>query len=258
MPRLVNRFRNFLLRFVAGSVLSVRLSEKWMALTFDDGPDPVTTPAVLDALARHGMRATFFLVGDRAERYPELVSRIIAEGHEVANHSWDHSSMTSLPMAEVKVQIAHTRDALSPHGQMLFRPPFGHQTLSTCLVARRLGYRVVIWSLVGRDWLDESAQEIADKIVAGAAPGAIVLLHDSLCAFAEERYRDRGPTLDAIDLVAEHLPHYRFVTMSDMLAAGAPVIRYWRRAPRVGDADYAPMSQMTLDSGSQDPAPSSE
>ena len=153
-------------------------------------------------------------------------------------------------MAEVKVQIAHTRDALSPHGQMLFRPPFGHQTLSTCLVARRLGYRVVIWSLVGRDWLDESAQAIA----AGAAPGAIVLLHDSLCTFAEERYRDRGPTVGAIDLIAEHLPQYRLVTISDLLAAGAPVIRYWRRAPRVGDVDYAPLSQTALDSGSQDPA----
>ncbi len=229
---LARRAAHRALRPVAGSILSVRLAEKRMALTFDDGPDPETTPAVLDALARHGMRATFFLVGERAARHPELVARIAAEGHEIGNHSWDHPSLPTLPGAAVRDQIARTRATLAPRGQKLLRPPYGDQSLATHLAARRLGYRVVIWSVVGRDWLDDGAEAIAGRIVAEAAPGAIVLLHDTLYSFAEPRHRDRAPTIGALALLAERLPDYAFVTVSDLLAAGRPVTRYWIRAPK--------------------------
>ncbi|WP_299131222.1 polysaccharide deacetylase family protein [uncultured Amaricoccus sp.] len=231
---LARRVAHRALRPVAGSILSARLAEKRMALTFDDGPDPETTPAVLDALARHGMRATFFLVGERAARYPELVARIAAEGHEIGNHGWDHPSLPTLPAAAVREQIARTRATLAPHGQALMRPPYGDQSLATHLAARRLGYKVVIWSVVGRDWLDEDAEAIAGRILAEAAPGAIALLHDTLYSFAEERHRDRGPTIGALALLRARLPDYSFVTVSELLAAGRPVTRYWVRAPKAG------------------------
>ena len=231
---LARRIAHRALRPVAGSIMSARLTEKRMALTFDDGPDPETTPAVLDALARHGMRATFFLVGERAARHPELVARIAAEGHEIGSHGWDHPSLPTLPAAVVRAQITRTRAALAPHGQRLLRPPYGDQSLATHIAARRLGYRVVIWNVVGRDWLDEDAEAIAGRIIAEAAPGAIVLLHDTLYSFTEARHRDRGPTIGALALLAERLPDYGFVTVSDLLAAGRPVTRYWLRAPKAG------------------------
>ena len=110
--RLVER----LLRPFCGSIVAVRTAEKLIALTFDDGPDPEWTPPVLDALARHGMRATFFVVGERAERHPELVARILAEGHETGSHSWDHPSLPELSPAAVAEQIARTRAVLRPGG----------------------------------------------------------------------------------------------------------------------------------------------
>ena len=109
-----------LLRPFCGSIVGVRTGEKAIALTFDDGPDPEWTPRVLDALGRLGMRATFFLVGERAARHPELVARIAAEGHEVGSHSWDHPSLPELAPAAVAEQIARTRAAL---GAADARPP---------------------------------------------------------------------------------------------------------------------------------------
>ena len=101
-----------------------------MALTFDDGPDPEHTPRLLEVLARHGAKATFFMVGARAARHPELVARVAAEGHEIGNHGWDHPSLPALPSAAVAGQLERTRAVLAPHGQALMRPPYGHQDLA--------------------------------------------------------------------------------------------------------------------------------
>lgn len=234
LRRLARRVLHRTLRPVAGSLVSVRTEAPCLALTFDDGPDPESTPQVLEALARHGMRATFFLVGERARRHPDLVARIAAAGHEIGNHSWDHPSLPTLPDAALAEQIDRTRAVLAPHGQKLLRPPYGDQSLRSHLAARRRGYRVVIWSIVGRDWLDSPAEEIADRIIAEAAPGGIVLLHDTLYSFAEDRHRDRRPTIGALALLAERLPGYRFVTVSELLGRGRPVTRYWTRAPKAG------------------------
>lgn len=255
---LVRRIRARALRPIAGSLLSVDMTEKCMALTFDDGPDPETTPRVLEALARHGMRATFFMVGERAARHPDLVARIAAEGHEIGNHSWDHPSLPTLPMGQITEQITRTRAALAPHGGTLLRPPYGDQSDASYFAARRLGYRVVIWSVVGRDWLDHDAETIAGNILAGAAPGAIALLHDTLYSFAEPGHRDRAPMIDALSLLAARLPEYRFVTVSDLLSKGRPVTRYWLRAPKAaflgglsvasGDRDHRPDSALNRSS----------
>lgn len=221
--RLVER----LLRPVFGSVVGVRTAEKALALTFDDGPDPQSTPQVLDALARLGMKATFFVIGARAARHPELIARIAAEGHEIGNHGWDHPSLPEIPPAEVAGQIARTRAALAPHGGTLLRPPYGHQTLGTYRAARRAGYRVVMWSCAAADWSGDDAQTLAARVLAGAGPGSIVLLHDSLYSFDDARHRDRTPTIQALERIAAGLPGYRFVTVSDLIDLGRPVRRYW-------------------------------
>lgn len=208
-----------------GSTMSARTSQRVMALTFDDGPDPATTPALLDTLARLGARATFFVVGSRAERYPDLIARIAAEGHEIGNHSWSHPSLPTLSSAEITTQIDRTRAALGPLGRTLLRPPYGDQDFRTNRIARRFGYRVVLWSISGADWMGHDAAALADRIVGQAAPGAIVLLHDSLCSFENAAYCDRSPTIEAVAKVVEALPDYAFVTVSELLAQGLPVVR---------------------------------
>jgi peptidoglycan/xylan/chitin deacetylase (PgdA/CDA1 family) len=222
-----------LLRPFFGSVVGVRTPEKLIALTFDDGPDPEWTPRVLDALGEHGMRATFFLVGERAARHPGLVARIVAEGHEAGSHSWDHPSLPELAPAAAAGQIARTKAALAAalggRDAGLFRPPYGHQTLATWRLARAEGYRVVMWSAVAGDWRDDDGAALAGRVLAGAGPGAIVLLHDSLYTAERPEFRDRGPTIDALGILAGRLPGWRFVTVSELMASGRADLRYWSR-----------------------------
>lgn len=223
-----------LTRRVCGAVVSAGTAEPVMALTFDDGPDPASTPRILEALARHGMKATFFLVGARARRHPGLVARIAAEGHAIGNHSWDHPSLPTLSMRAVADQIRRTRGVLAPHGQRLLRPPYGHQDPRTHLAARLLGYRVVAWSAAGEDWRGDDAETVAGRILARAAPGAIVLLHDTLYSFEAERFRDRDPTIAALGILAARLPGTSFVTVPELLRLGRPVTRHWRSLAEPG------------------------
>jgi peptidoglycan-N-acetylglucosamine deacetylase len=219
--RVVRRLRTRLL----GTVVGVRTNEQIAALTFDDGPDPDDTPPVLDILARHGARATFFLVGERAARYPEIVARIRAEGHAVGNHSWDHPSLPRLTGRAIVEQLRRTEAVLGR--SRLMRPPYGDQSLASYLHSRRLGHTVVTWSAVGLDWTDVPTAEIEARLVAGLGPGAILLLHDTLHSYIEERYRDRRPMRAALDGLLAARPDWGFVTLPDLLAAGRPRWRYW-------------------------------
>jgi len=226
LARLADRGRTRLL----GTVVGVRTAAPVAALTFDDGPDPESTPPLLDLLARHGARATFFLVGRRAARHPGLVARIAAEGHAIGNHSWDHPSLPRLPAAAVADQLRRTRAALGDPRPRLMRPPYGDQSLASHLAARRLGYRVIAWSVVGADWAGDDGATIAARVLAGLRPGAIVLLHDSLCSYAAEGHRDRGPVRAAVAEVLAARPGWRFVTVPELLAGGPPRRRYWTQA----------------------------
>lgn len=228
------------------STVSVRTGERAMALTFDDGPDPASTPALLDTLARLNVRATFFLIGERAERHPEIVARIRAEGHEIGNHGWSHASLPTLAADEVREELVRTAHTLAPAGQALMRPPYGDQSAETNRVACRLGYRVVLWSVSGDDWLGHDGETIAGRILERAAPGAIVLLHDSLATYEDPGFRDRAPTIEAVARVVESLPEYRFVTVSELLASGAPVVR-----GRVKRTDPAQLARLLVAPGEE-------
>jgi len=214
------------------TLFAVRTETKTMALTFDDGPDPNWTPLLLDRLKALGAKATFFLVGARALRHPDLVARILAEGHEIGNHSWSHVSLPRLSEGEVVKQLRRTRDALRGEGGALMRPPYGDESFDTNRIARAMGYRVTLWSVNGGDWLDDDSDTLSRRILDQARPGAIVLLHDSLERWEAEAYRDRMPTLDAVEKVIRALPDWRFMTVSAMLALGKPVERGWvKRTP---------------------------
>lgn len=159
-----------------------------VALTFDDGPDPQRTPAVLDLLARQGVRATFFVVGARAEAHPELVRRMAAEGHVVGNHSYTHSwrfPLRSLGRTVEELrrtgEVLHRITGLRPR---LFRPPFGVTNPTIARAVRRLGLDPVGWSIRSLDTMGQSPERVAARILRRLHPGAVILLHDR-CAGSE-------------------------------------------------------------------------
>ncbi|HET9621054.1 MAG TPA: polysaccharide deacetylase family protein [Kofleriaceae bacterium] len=172
-----------------------------VALTFDDGPDPEVTPRVLDALAARGVRATFFVLGARAARHPELIARMQREGHAVGTHTQHHSLRFHFARpAHVQREI---EDAIAVVGGILgerptlFRPPQGVRTPLLASAWRRLhGLTCVTWSVRGFDSRPTTARAIADRIVPRLGPGAIVTLHDGTGLGGGT---DREPTLRALD-----------------------------------------------------------
>ena len=208
-----------------GSLIRVATREPAIALTFDDGPDPQETPRVLDILERHGARGTFFLVGKSVERHPEIVARAAAAGHALANHSWDHSSFRQIRGSYRRAQLRWCGEALAPHGgTRLFRPPFGEQSLASRLDALRCGYRVVCWDVVAEDWRDDPAEVLVQRVMRRLRRGSIVLFHDTLYVADAERYRDRAPMQEALEILLERLAgSFRFVTVPELLRLGRPV-----------------------------------
>lgn len=233
MSRIGERVHNAIARRLSGTVVSVKTTQKLIALTFDDGPDPAATPKLLDLLARNDAKATFFMIGTQAEKHPDLVARVAAEGHEIGNHSWDHPALPLLARDEFDVQIDRTRATLAPHGQTLMRPPYGFQSVRSHWFARRQGYTPVCWSIHCEDWMDHDAGKLAGTMLEQLRPGAIILLHDNLYTYLEERYRDRRPVLDALEILMRSAPDYRFVTVSELMRAGKPMTRYWISEPEM-------------------------
>jgi peptidoglycan/xylan/chitin deacetylase (PgdA/CDA1 family) len=207
-----------------GTIVRVATREPAVALTFDDGPSPDDTPVVLDLLAEHGARATFFMVGERARAHPELVARVLAGGHAIANHGWDHSSFLHLDGAERRAQIAACQAALGPAAVPLFRPPYGEQNVASLHATRSTGHQVVTWDVVAEDWRDHPAQWLLGRVLRRLRRGSIVLFHDTLYATDEERFRDRTPLHAALrDLLRRLRPGWRCVTVPELLRMGRAV-----------------------------------
>jgi peptidoglycan-N-acetylglucosamine deacetylase len=166
----------------AGCVWRGPRTARRLALTFDDGPDPEWTPRVLDVLAAAEVRATFFLVGERAERAPALVRRMVAEGHEVGNHSWSHRSLwlcgpraTARQIRDAHACLAELAGAAPRH----FRPPWGMVNAAMFAVLRGIGERCVFWSIQPEGLRPAPAERQVDSVLRRAVPGAIVDLHDA-------------------------------------------------------------------------------
>ena len=207
-----------------GSIVRVATAEPAIALTFDDGPHPEDTPAVLDLLESHGARGTFFLVGASARHHREVVERVLAGGHAVGNHTLDHRSLRRVRGAERRAQIAGAAAAIGPRAAPLLRPPFGELSLGARLDAARCGHQVVVWDVVAEDWRDDPAEVLLARMLRRLRRGSIVLLHDTLHAATEERFRDRRPMREALAALLERLAGgYRFVTVPELLRLGRPL-----------------------------------
>lgn len=163
--------------------LSGQAPGRHIALTFDDGPDPVSTPLFLDELARLGVRATFFALGSRLAARPELGRRIVVEGHELAVHGWAHVPHLLRAPWSVHGDVARTVDRVVAETDVwprFWRPPNGVLTGAGLLAARRSGLRPVLWTADGQDWrADATGASVLARIESQLRPGGTVLLHDS-------------------------------------------------------------------------------
>jgi peptidoglycan/xylan/chitin deacetylase (PgdA/CDA1 family) len=153
------------------------------ALTFDDGPHRQGTPAVLEVLAREGVSATFFLVGEQVRREPALVREIIAAGHGIGLHCDRHRNLLRLAPRQVHVDIARAQEAIedtSGRAIALYRPPYGVLNASALRIARKRGWRTLLWTHFGKDWRASATPEsIATRVTEGAGEGSVLLLHDA-------------------------------------------------------------------------------
>jgi len=154
-----------------------------VALTFDDGPHPQGTPAVLEVLARAGAKATFFLVGEQVERFPAIAAEIAAAGHEIALHGHRHRVQLRRSPQALAADLDRAEaviGATTGRTPLLYRPPYGIFSLPGLAVVRRRGLAPLLWTRWGKDWLaDASAASISALACSGLAPGDVVVLHDA-------------------------------------------------------------------------------
>ena len=186
--------------------IEMRRGDDGVALTFDDGPHPQGTPAVLEVLRERGATAIFFLVGEQVERYPALVAEIVAAGHGVELHCFCHRNNLRLGPASFLEDAERARLSIEEAGGRAvtcYRPPYGIFSAATLRAVRRRGWRPVLWSRWGRDWdRGATAESIARRASAGIGAGDIVLLHDA------DYYSARGSwvrTAAALPLILDEI-----------------------------------------------------
>jgi peptidoglycan/xylan/chitin deacetylase (PgdA/CDA1 family) len=189
-----------------------------IALTFDDGPSPESTPRTLDLLDRLGMGATFFVLGDQAAAYPELIAEMRAGGHTVASHGYRHAHHFWKSPSWIAADLAASVAELARTGERprWYRPTYGQLTARTILESRRNGMEVVLWSAWGREWAENAPEPVAARIRGSLRAGSIVLLHDNDVS-CPPGTADR--THAALELVARDLDArgLRAVSLDDLL-----------------------------------------
>jgi peptidoglycan-N-acetylglucosamine deacetylase len=181
---------------------------KRLALTFDDGPNDPATLELLDVLARHQAKATFFLIGKHVRKRPDIVQRIVAAGHEIGNHTYWHPNLVFCSDAKLLLEIKECAMALEDAGvpdagKKLFRPPFGGRKPATLRIARQLGYEPVMWSVTCFDWKATTADRVEAHARRRIRGGDVILLHDG---GHREIGADRRHTVAATDRI---LSRYR-------------------------------------------------
>ena len=192
---------------------------KVIALTFDDGPGPYTAQ-LLDILDQHGAKATFFLIGSKVSAQADVLRRMHARGHQLGNHSWSHPELPKLPVGQIAGEIDRTNDAIKQATGVtptVMRPPYGAVNSAVLEQLRLRGMSSILWSVDTRDWADRNSDIVCSRAVAGAHPGAIILMHDI-----------HQTSVEAVPCILSALKQqgYSFVTVQTMLGTMTPGVGY--------------------------------
>ncbi|MEY2562052.1 MAG: peptidoglycan-N-acetylglucosamine deacetylase [Verrucomicrobiota bacterium] len=210
---------------------SVHVDGPYIALTFDDGPSATLTPKLLDLLAAHHMKATFFVVGQNAADHPEILKRAVREGHEIANHSWSHPILGKMSDEAVRRELQKTDDAIAAaigKRPTLLRPPYGSITAhQKKWIHDDFGYRIIIWDVDPLDWKRPGPSVVTSRILKETHAGSIVLAHDI-----------HAPTLEAMPATFDQLERkgFKSVTVTELLAMATPLPPKPSPTPRVSPA----------------------
>jgi peptidoglycan/xylan/chitin deacetylase (PgdA/CDA1 family) len=197
-------------------VWEVKTNQPLIALTFDDGPDPAQTNAILDLLKRYEARCTFFVIGKRVDAFPDTAMRIVSEGHEIANHTYNHKYFQNSSPAQIEADLKKTEEAIhraTGQHSVLFRPPGGVFNEKLVATANSMGLKPVIWSWHQdtKDWVRPGVAQITNKVLRNARNGDIVLFHDYI--------RGKSQTLQALETILPELVGrgFQFVTVSALM-----------------------------------------
>lgn len=205
--------------------IGVNHKSRLLALTYDDGPSEVWTPRLLEVLAHHEVRATFFMVGRYAAQLPEVARAVASAGHTIGNHSYTHPNLIFCSAGQVQAQLDECDRVLTnvvgEHSK-LFRPPFGGRRPDVLRTARAHGFVPVMWSVTAYDWNPVAPEMIEKKIARQIHGGDVILMHDGghLSPTA-----DRSATVTATDRIISRYKGegYTFVTIPEMMEASAAV-----------------------------------
>lgn len=195
----------------------VRTNLPYIAMTYDDGPHPQNTPRLLDMLRKRNIKATFYVIGRSVNLYPQITRRIVAEGHEIGNHTWSHRKLTALSDSEVRKELNRTRDAIVAACGVkprTMRPPYGAlRQDQRAWIYKEYGYPTILWSVDPEDWKRPGVSVVTSRIVNQTRNGGIVLAHDL-----------HKPTVDAMPGTLDGLLRkgFKFVTVSQLLSLSPP------------------------------------
>ena len=220
---------------------SVNVDGPYIAMTFDDGPSAKLTAKLLDLLAAHHIKATFFVIGENVVQHPELVQRAAREGHEIGNHSWSHPYLAKMSDEGVRQQLRKTDDAIKNAAgtrPTLMRPPYGSLTAhQKKWIHDEFGYQIILWDVDPLDWKRPGPTVVCNRIVKETRPGSIVLSHDIHPGTIEAM----PSTLDQLEAKG-----FKFVTVSELIRMARP------EAPKT-----APKERAATPSAIGSPAPTS-
>jgi len=199
---------------IDATYFSIKTSEKIVAITFDDGPHGTNTPRLLDMLKKRNIKATFYVVGNMIKNNygPEVMRRIVAEGHEVGNHTVTHATLSKLSDSALRKELQDAHDMIldiTGVAPRTMRPPGGAiRNDQKKLMLEEFGYPTIMWSVDPEDWKRPGASAVTSRLVNGARPGAILLVHDL-----------HAPTVDAMPSTLDQLlaQGYRFVTITELI-----------------------------------------
>ena len=208
---------------------SVHVDGPYIAMTFDDGPSAMLTPKLLDLLAAHHIKATFFVIGENVAEHPEIVARAAREGHEIGNHSWSHPNLAKMSEEAVRSQLRRTDDAIKSATGVrptLLRPPYGSITArEKRWIHDEFGYQIILWDVDPNDWKRPGPAVVRTRILKETRPGSIVLSHDIHPGTIEAM----PSTFDALEAKG-----FKFVTVSELIRTA--VAQPAHASPRTGES----------------------